>query len=396
MIKILFVTRVPYTAIAFILPLAKKLRERGNHVEFAFGPGEYNDEIEKAGFRFTMLSMDKMSRSFGNIRVVNQLNKVIRDGHYDVVHTYTPVIGIYGRLAAFIARTPVVIHSVIGSLLASGVPLSDRLMYLVSELATSRMVDLFITLNDADARAMVKYRLASKKKVVSLRYEYGVDLTTFSPDKIDRKRLEEVRKEHGLEEGVPAIGFVGRMTGAKGILDLFEAYKRIRAKGRMVKLVYLGDVISSDNDRQSIELLKKLVKESGYEGDVAFLGLQLDVPFYISLMDIVVHPSHHEGFPRIPVEAGAMGKPSVCTAVSGAEIAVEEGKTGFIVPIRDPERLAAAIEKLVVNPDLTRKMGNEARQRVVDLFDQIKIVDQQVRIYEEFFKKRKAGANFRI
>jgi len=388
-VKILYITRVPYTSIAFIFPLAKRLREQGSIVEFVSGPGIGVKEMEESGFPFKLLSMDKMSRSFGNIRVINQISKIIKDGQYDIVHTYTPVMGVYGRLAAYKAKAPVLFHSVIGSLLASGVPLSHRLLFLTSEWLTSRMVDLFITLNDEDARAMVKYRMTSADKVVSLKYEYGIDLNKFNPEVIDKLQLEEARTRYRLQNDIPVIGFIGRMIGAKGIIDLFEAYKLIRAGGIRLKLAYVGGVISTDGDRESIELLMKRVKESGYEEDVVFFGLQTDVPFYISMMDIVVHPTHHEGFPRIPVEAGAMGKPSVCTAVPGANVAIEEGKTGFIVPIKSPERMADAIKIIIANPELAKNMGNAARKRVVDLFDQNKIVDQQIKIYEEFFKKKK-------
>jgi len=394
--KILFLTRVPMTASTFIFPFAKRLRERGHLVEFAFGPGEGVREIEASGFPFTMLPMDKRSSSVGNIRVVNELSTAMRNGRYDVVHSYTPVIGLYGRVAAFKAKIPVVIHSVLGSLLAPGVPFLHRVFYFASELATSRMVDLFITLNDADACAMVKYKLASADRVVSLRYEYGVDLSRFDPDKIDMAQFQELRKKHHLNDGAPVIGFAGRMIGAKGILDLFEAYRQIRARGTRAKLAYLGDTLSSDKDSSSVELLRALVRKSGFEDDVIFFGLQKNVPLYLSLMDVVVLPSHYEGFPRIPVEAGAMRKPSVCTAVAGVEVAVDEGETGFIVPIKDPKRLAAAIEKIITDPLLSRAMGNKARARVAELFDQNKIVDQQVRIYQEFFMKKETGAAYTV
>ena len=388
--KILFLTRVPMTAMRFIFPFAKRLRERGNIVEFAFGPGEGLKDVEESGFAFTMLSMDEKSSSIKNYRVINQLKKVILHGQYDVVHTYTPVMGLYGRLAAFRAKTPLVIHSVLGSMLAPEVPLVQRLFYFVSELLTSRMVDLFITLTDADAHTMVKYRFASKENVRVLQYEFGVDLNKFNPDNIDKIHLEEVRKEYHLQDGVPVIGFVGRMIGAKGILDLFEAYKQIRAQGIKAKLIFLGDVLPSVKDRTSSLVLKNCVQESGFEDDVVFFGWHEDLPLYLSLMDVVVLPSHYEGFPRIPVEAGAMGRPSICTATSGAEIAVRDGKTGFIVPIKKPESLAEAIKKIITDPDLARNMGNAARQRVVDFFDQNKIVDQQIQIYQEFLKKRES------
>ena len=396
MIKFLFVTRVPITAVRFILPLANKLRARGNTVEFAFGPGEGLREMEASGFPLNILSMDKKSRSAKNAGVVMELRQVIKGGQYDVVHTYSPIIGVYGRLAAFRTNTPVFVHSIIGSLLASGVPLSHRFMYIASELTTSRMVDLFITLNDTDASDMLKYRLASADKVVSLKYEYGVDLREFQPENIDKMHIDSVRQQHGLTNGIPVIGFIGRMIGDKGILDLFEAYRQIRNNAVMAKLVYLGDVLSTDKDQVTVNNLKKMVKEAGFENDIVFLGFQKNVPFYISMMDVVVLPSHHEGFPRIPVEAGAMGKPSVTTATAGSEVAIVEGETGFIVPIKDPYRLGQALQKIITNPVLAQTMGTNARRRVFDLFDQDKIVDQQVQIYADFFKIHKKTRAFQI
>jgi glycosyltransferase involved in cell wall biosynthesis len=168
----------------------------------------------------------------------------------------------------------------------------------------------------------------------------------------------------------------------------------LRVKGIRAKLLFLGDVLSTDKDVRSSRIVKELAQRSDCSEDVVFLGFQLDVPFYISLMDIVVHPSHHEGFPRIPVEAGAMGKPSVCTAVPGADVAIDEGKTGFIVPIKDPRRLAQAIERLIADPIASVEMGNEARRRVVELFDEERIVEQQIEIYKALFKRR--GRDVRI
>ncbi len=159
------------------------------------------------------------------------------------------------------------------------------------------------------------------------------------------------------------------------------------------KLLYLGELLTTDKDRDSSRVLRQKVKEAGLENDVIFLGYRKDVPFYLSLMDVVVHPSHHEGFPRIPVEAGAMTRPSVCSSTPGAEVAIDDGKTGFIVPIKDPLRLSLAISQILRNPVLASEMGARARLRVIQLFDQSKIVDQQVRVYEELIR-RKGTAKF--
>ncbi len=84
-----------------------------------------------------------------------------------------------------------------------------------------------------------------------------------------------------------------------------------------------------------------------------------------------------------------MRKPSVCTRVSGVEVAIEDGKTGFIVPIRNPKGLAKAINTILSNPTLAHEMGNNARERVVNLFDENKLIDRQIQIYEDFFRKNK-------
>lgn len=387
-LKILFLTRVPMTAMRFIFPFAQRLRERGNIVEFAFGPGEGLKEVEQSGFTFFSLSMDNRSTSIQNVLVFRQLVNLIIKGKYDIVHTYTPIMALYGRLAAFFSRTPIVIHSVIGSLRGHGVPVLHKIFYFAKELITSRIVDFFITLNDADAKAIAKFRFAPKENVTVLKYEYGVDLDKFNPGKVDTMHLNKIRKEHHLVDGVPVIGFVGRMIGAKGILDLFKAYQQLRENGIRAKLIFLGDVLPSVKDRRSYDVLKKHVKESGFEEDVIFFGWQEDTPLYLTLMDVVVLPSHYEGFPRIPVEAGAMKIPSVCTATSGAEVAIEEGKTGFIVPIKDPPRLAEAIKKIITNPALAKEMGEAARRHAEEFFDQNKIVDQQINIYEEFLNNK--------
>ncbi len=91
-----------------------------------------------------------------------------------------------------------------------------------------------------------------------------------------------------------------------------------------------------------------------------------------------------------------MGKPSVTTATRGADVAIEQGETGFIVPIKNPRLLAEAIERIITDNALAREMGKRAHRRITDLFDENKIVGQQVHIYEELFKKREKTKHYRI
>lgn len=223
-----------------------------------------------------------------------------------------------------------------------------------------------------------------KRKIVCLRHEFGVDLEVFSPDRISALAIEEFRKRFQLKSEILTIGFYGRMIGAKGIIDLFYAFSELREHDIQVQLVYVGDVLSTDNDQKTIHLLKDLVKQSPFGAQVVFTGFQHDIPLAMAAVDIVVHPSHHEGFPRIPIEAGAMGKPSIITATSGCEIAVVDGKTGYIVPICDVKELAGKLEVLLRSESLRIQMGQSAQERIQAEFDQRCIVSDQIAFYNRF------------
>ena len=300
MTRILYITRVPLTAARFVLPLARKLSERGNHVEFAYGPGEGMDEMLSSVFPVTLLPMEEKSLALRNLRAIAVLYRLIKRSKFDVVHTYSPVAGVIGRVAAHLAGTPVIIHTVIGSLMVRGVPLLHRILYLISEWILGRWAVLFIALNDTSAHDLVRYHLAPAHKVVSLRYEFGVDLSEFDPARIDKREVEALRDRFGLAPGIPVIGFVGRLIGTKGILDLFDAYIILRQHGYRAKLLYVGDVLTTDKDQHSISELRRRVAEAGLQDDVVLVGFQKDVPLYLAVMDVVVLPSHREGFPRIP------------------------------------------------------------------------------------------------
>lgn len=379
MARVLWVVTVPGTA-GFVLPFAARLAERGNHLEFACGPGEHLDKL-LSRFPVSLVSLQRNPLALANLRASLELYRLIRRGHFDIVHTYTPVAGVIGRIAAHLAGVPVIIHSVLGSFLVDEVPGWQRFLYLASERMLGRWTDFFITLNDADSQDLVTSHITSEAKVASLRYEFGVDLARFDPARLDESKIKTLRHELGLTPGGPVLGFIGRLVREKGILDLFEAFTMLRGSGYAAQLLFVGDVLSSDRDQESVGELRRRVAEQGFEDSVIFAGYRQDIPDLIALMDVVILPSHREGFPRIPVEAAAMGKPAITTTTRGHDVAVIDGVTGLVVPIADPTRLAQAIETLVRDPALARQMGRTGFERARELFDEQKIVDMQMAHY---------------
>ncbi len=381
--RILFITRVPITADKFVLPFAMKMQREGHHVEFAFGIGNSLQRIIKTGIPFTYLPLSFNSLSIKNCLSIWTIKKLVRSHEIDIVYTYSPIIGILGRIGAKIGGARTIVHVVIGSMFGPGVPVSHKIYHWITEKILGRWVDLYITLGDSEAEGILTRNIVSRDHIRSLNYEFGVDLTQFDPERFTYESRDQMRIDLKIAKNIPVIGFIGRMIGSKGILDLYEAFLKLRTQGVRTNLLYVGDVLSSDTDTESQEQLKLLVHKHGLEKEVHFVGFQEDTPRFISIMDVVVMPSHYEGFPRIPIEAGALGKPSVVTAVQGAQIAVEDGCTGFIVAINDPDQIADAIKKILANGIEAQKMGMVAHERAVNLFDEKIIVEDQVRFFEQ-------------
>jgi glycosyltransferase involved in cell wall biosynthesis len=129
--------------------------------------------------------------------------------------------------------------------------------------------------------------------------------------------------------------------------------------------------------------LVKLCAELGLENRVLFLGHREDVNLLLDFMDIFILSSHSEGCAISLLEAMASGKPVIATRVGGNPELVLEGKTGFLVPPAEPEKLAERIIFLLRNEDLRVKMGDEGRKRVNEKFS----LETMLKNYEELYSK---------
>jgi glycosyltransferase involved in cell wall biosynthesis len=138
---------------------------------------------------------------------------------------------------------------------------------------------------------------------------------------------------------------------------------------------------------------RALVKAHGMQDVFHFTGFRADVPSLLGALDCFVLSSHWEGFPLALLEAMASGLPVVSTRVMGATEAVQEGVTGFLVPIGDIDALANAICKLIEEPALRLEFGKMARQRVMNEFTQSQMVDRIQDLYESVLRAKADSRN---
>jgi len=217
---------------------------------------------------------------------------------------------------------------------------------------------------------------ASKIKVLAAGSIQGVDADgRFNPNRFTEQEKQGLRSRLGLPEQAVVIGFVGRIVRDKGMIELAEAWRRLREDYSQAHLLLVGDYEEQDPVPDEVRNLLN------NDPRVHITGWLTDTAPYYAVMHLLVLPSYREGFPNTPLEAAAMELPVVATDIPGTRDAVVDGETGTLVPPYDAEALARAIRRYLNDPDLRRAHGKAGRQRVLQHFQQ-EIVWQA--LYEEY------------
>ena len=184
---------------------------------------------------------------------------------------------------------------------------------------------------------------------------YGVvDLERFVPVRDKR----ELRSKLKLPREATILLYVGYLWRAKGLFELLKAFEDVRQKVPSAELVFCGHGPEGDE-------LRSVAAQSQFAGAIHFAGqIEPDqVAEYMQASDLFAFPSHSEGMPNAVMEAMACGLPVVCTSVGGLPAAIGDCGGALLVPPKQPEQLAAALLKVLLDPSNLREMGDEARRR---------------------------------
>jgi len=185
-----------------------------------------------------------------------------------------------------------------------------------------------------------------------------------------------VRARLGVPEDAVVIGTVGILRPVKGHADLILAAAVVARRSPSLRVLLIGA-----EPGPTAGELRRLCREQGLAERVLFLGHRDDVPELLQSMDIFCLPSHSEGMSGALLQAMAAGLPAVATAVGGNPEVVVAGETGYLVPVRDPERLAEALLALVEQPGLRKTMGQASLARVKAEFRLSTMIARYAQLY---------------
>ncbi len=186
----------------------------------------------------------------------------------------------------------------------------------------------------------------------------------------------ECRKELGLPEDHQIVGVVGNLYPVKGHQYLIDGIPSVLAKCPNTSFVFAG--------RGELEVeLKAQVHRLGVEAKVFFLGLRQDIPRILAMLDVFVLPSLSEGLSMAILEAMIAGKPVVATQVGGNPELVLDGETGFLVPPRDSQTLAAKVVTLLTDKDTAAQFAERGKRRAEGQFSLRTMVSSYQSLYDE-------------
>ena len=282
--------------------------------------------------------------------MIRRLVRELRRDRPDVVHIHGLRANIIGRIAAALARVPVVI---------SGQVSTDdwrRWYHVAADRLTSPLVSCYMTNSEAVRRAFLKREKLAPERVITI--HNGIDVDRYVVECGLRDRL---RRQWQIEPDETLFLMIANVRPAKDHTGLLAAVEQLTQTETGFKVGLIGEDYSEGNLQAEIE-------KRGLETMVTYLGHQPDAARLWPAADVALLCSHWEGFPFSLLEAMATGLPVVATRVGGVDELVHHGTTGLVVPPGEPEAFCKAMRELLLHPRRREQMGSAGRDRVLNEF----------------------------
>ncbi len=343
-----------------VIYLVDALAQRGcTNVVVAAAGGPLARRFSEAGYKVH----DMHWKGDTDLTLLPRLMAIFRRERPDVVHLHAGPGAALGGIAARLSGVPCVLSRRVDS-----VP-RGRL----TRFSYSMLYDRVICISQAILDVLLKRGVPRERLLLIRSAVQAGDWLAPAP-------REEFLAEFGLPADAITIGVVAQLVERKGHRTLLEAAAGF---GPRTKLIFFGE--GGLRDALEVDAAR-----FGVAGMVQFAGHRNDLRKWMGKLDLVVHPALMEGLGVSLLQAAAAGVPVVASAVGGIPEAVMDGRTGLLVPPRDPAALGAAIKELLDAPGRRAEMGQAARRRVLAEFDVSAMADRHVELYRELAARRRS------
>lgn len=351
------------------LPIARAARDHGYEVWLLAREGEHGKLIRAEGFTFVPWCLRRGGiNPWHELLALIQLFRLYRRVRPTIVHHVAMKPVLYGSVAALLASVPYVVNAMAGlGFVFSSLhwkariarPLIKRLFAALLRRSNSRLI-----VQNRDDAEMFVHEIGVEADRLALIRGSGVDIEHF-------RSLPEA-------EGKVTFTLVGRMLRDKGIYEYVDAVRSLRSKKLSFRALLVGDPDPENPASIDPDILRKWQRD----GLVEWLGHRKDIAAIWAESHVGVLPSYREGLPKSLLEAAACGRPLIASDVPGCREIVRRGGNGFLVPPHSSEELAEAMEVLIQDSQMRRRMGRESRRMVEDEFSEEIVVRQTLELYQ--------------
>ena len=354
-------------------PQLEAFADAGFEVIGMSAPGPHVDTLEASGIRHVAVpSLTRAVSPVGDLRAFREIHRELRRLRPDIVHTHNPKPGLLGRVAARTAGVPVVVNTVHGLYALPEDPWAKRTVVYGLERLAGTCSDAELLQNPEDLAVLRRLGTPHSKLTV---LGNGVDLVRFDPAAATAGARARIRAMIGADDDTVVVGVVGRLVWEKGYAAVFAAAAAMA--GEACRFVGVGP-----EEPDKAGAVSSADRAAAERDGVVFLGPRDDMVDVYSAFDVYVLASHREGYPRSAMEASAMGLPVVASNVRGCRQVVADGVTGRLFEAGDAAGLVAALRPLVVDDVRRRRLGDAARRRALEHFDDRDVIDTTLRTYE--------------
>lgn len=373
--KIVFVVTEDWAFLTFRRPMARAAMDMGGEVVIATRVNQHRATIEAMGFRVVHVPFQRGgSNLFQELRVTWQLARLFRAERPDIIHTIALKPILDGSLAALAVPKTVVINTFTGMgavfIGSSGSGLLRRFLITAFKVLMARKTSQIIVQNQDDLQLLQSLGIAHDQRT-TLIVGSGVDVAAFP-----------VTPE---PKGDPVVVMmVARLLWDKGLAELVEAAILLKQRGCAVEIRIVG--APDPQNPQSVD--ENTLKSWEDLDNVRFLGHRTDIAALWQTSHIAVLPSYREGLPKSLLEAASCGRPLIATDVPGCRELLKDNKNGLLVPPKDSEALANAVERLANDPQLRAYLGANARKDIEGIYADKVVTAATQKLYRAAIPKK--------
>lgn len=385
--KLIRITTVPLSLKLLLAGQMKYTKAQGWEVVMVSADGREVDQVcRHEGVRHEVIPFTRKITPLADLKCIWQLFQLFNREKPDIVHSHTPKAGLLGMIAANLAGIKIRIHTLAGIPAMAAEGGKKTLLESVEKWTYSNATEVWP--NSQGLRKFVilnGFCTEDKLRIIGKGSSNGVDLERFNRESLKENHLVAATMRIMPGEDDFIILCVGRLVRDKGIEELVSAFLNSKIVSKS-KLVLLGS-FEQDLD----PLMPETVQVIQDNPRIVQIDWSDHVAHYLALSDILVHPSHREGFPNVILEAGAMQVPVICSDIIGNTDIITQQKTGLVFPVKDVAVLKEALEFAFVKRDKMAHYAAALYEEIVQDYDRNILQKEIFSNYERLIKASKTS-----